>query len=72
MTAKLEHVRGRSNEVPGPGKYGINRSLKGPRYSFSREKRYAQKSEPAPGPGQYEIPNTIGTPRNSALNNTHA
>lgn len=58
---------------PGPADYGITRNLRGPRYSFSREKRITQKLEISPGPGQYEIPHTIGTARSSqSLNYTLA
>lgn len=56
---------------PGPADYGIDRNLRGPRFSFSREKREVQKLDNGPGPGQYEIPHTIGTARSSqSLNNT--
>lgn len=68
-TSKKESYTPRSG--PGPADYGIDRKLRGPRFSFSREKRDTQKLELGPGPGQYEIPHTIGTARSSqSLNNT--
>lgn len=56
---------------PGPADYGIDRELKGPMFSFSRQKRNNKNTELVPGPGQYEIPHTIGTAKSSqSLNNT--
>lgn len=56
---------------PGPADYGIDRQLKGPMFSFSRQKRNNHNIDVMPGPGQYEIPHTIGTAKSSqSLNNT--
>ena len=57
---KKSPEKSEKEEIPGPGSYKTAQELKGPEYSFSRQKKTFVQISEIPGPGHYEIPSTVG------------